>query len=228
MSARGFKTVGWGAAVGAAALGFYMLSLQVATERNELAKVERQIVAAKQDIRSLQTELGTRGRLSQLERWNADVLALSAPISGQYLEDELMLARFDRPEPTLEDRSELRMAAAPATPKPEAKAAVQAPVRMASAPAQARSSQPVIRQASLGTSQSKPQLRRASLVEAQAAPQDKKAEPKKAAKPVKIASAASATTKTGSAGSAPAKATKTTKTTKIAKTAKPVRASDGE
>jgi hypothetical protein len=105
MIARGFKSVVWVAAVGGAALGCYMLSLQVATERAELAKVERRIIAAKQEIRTLQTELGTRGRLSQLERWNAEVLALSAPASAQFMQSEFTLARFDRPEPTLEDRA---------------------------------------------------------------------------------------------------------------------------
>ena len=88
MIARGFKSVVWVAAVGGAALGCYMLSLQVATERADLAKVEARIIATKQQIRSLQTELGTRGRLSQLEQWNADVLALSAPATGQYLKED--------------------------------------------------------------------------------------------------------------------------------------------
>ena len=37
MMARGFKPVGWVAGVAAAALGCYMLSLNVASERAELA-----------------------------------------------------------------------------------------------------------------------------------------------------------------------------------------------
>src|SRR5699024_2708276 len=73
MMARGFKPVGWVAAVAGAALCCYMLSLNVAAERAELARIERQIVVAKQDIRTLQTELGTRGRMAQLEQWNAEV-----------------------------------------------------------------------------------------------------------------------------------------------------------
>ena len=67
---RGFRSVGWVAAVGGAALSCYILSLQVATERSDLAKVEAKIISTKQQIRSLQTELGTRGRLTQLEQWN--------------------------------------------------------------------------------------------------------------------------------------------------------------
>src|SRR5687767_2215593 len=88
LMAPGFKPVGWVAAVAVAAIGCYMVSLNVAAERAELARVERQIVATKQQIRSLQTELGTRGRLAQLEQWNADVLALSAPATGQYLKED--------------------------------------------------------------------------------------------------------------------------------------------
>lgn len=113
MIARGFKSVIWVATVGGAALSCYMVSLRVATERNELAKVERQIVAAKRDIRSLQTELGTRGRMTQLEQWNAEVLALAAPSSAQFLKDEFTLARLYRNDPTVADRSaELRLASA--------------------------------------------------------------------------------------------------------------------
>jgi hypothetical protein len=94
MIGRSFKSVLWVATVGGAALGCYMVSLKVATERADLVKVERQIVSAQRDIRSLQTELGTRGRLAQLEDWNANVLALSAPAANQFLPDHLTLARL--------------------------------------------------------------------------------------------------------------------------------------
>jgi hypothetical protein len=127
MIARGFKSVIWVATVGGAALSCYMVSLRVATERNELAKVERQIIAAKRDIRSLQTELGTRGRMTQLEQWNAEVLALAAPSSAQFLKDEFTLARLYRNDPTVADRSaEVRLASVEtgaATPAESAKPA---------------------------------------------------------------------------------------------------------
>jgi hypothetical protein len=129
MIGRGFKSVGWVAAVGAAALGCYMLSLQVATERADLARVERQIISTKQQIRSLQTELGTRGRLTQLEQWNEDVLALAAPASGQFLQDEFTLARLETHDSTVADSAPVRMAAletgqtSPAAPVAAAKSA---------------------------------------------------------------------------------------------------------
>jgi hypothetical protein len=113
MIARGFKSVIWVAAVGGAALGCYMVSLRVATERADLARVEGQILAAKRDLRSLQTELGTRGRMTQLEDWNSNVLALSAPSSAQFVRDPVTLARLERREPNIAEQSaEIRMASA--------------------------------------------------------------------------------------------------------------------
>lgn len=126
MMAPGFRPVGWVGAVAAAALGCYMLSLNVASERADLTRVERQIIATKQDIRSLQTELGTRGRLAQLEQWNGEVLALAAPAPAQFLDSEVKLARFDRQAPTLEERATVRMASADITPA-EGPPAVAAP-----------------------------------------------------------------------------------------------------
>jgi hypothetical protein len=113
MIVRGFKSVIWVGAVGSAALSCYMVSLRVATERADLARVQHQIVDAKRDIRSLQTELGTRGRLTQLEDWNTNVLALSAPSSNQFVKDGFALARLQTHEPTVEERtSEVRLASA--------------------------------------------------------------------------------------------------------------------
>jgi hypothetical protein len=129
MIARGFKPVGWVAAVGAAALSCYMLSLRVAAERADLTSLQRRIVATQQQIRSLQTELGTRGRLQQLEQWNEQVLALSAPSSSQYLHSNVELARFSAPQASpLEAPAEVRMASAPAAPAPAAPS-VPAPQR---------------------------------------------------------------------------------------------------
>jgi hypothetical protein len=154
MIARGFKSVLWVATVGTAALGCYMVTLRVATERNELAKVERQIVAAKREIRSLQTELGTRGRLSQLEHWNAEVLALSAPGSSQFLKSEVTLARFETRQPGVAERAaEVRLASLDtqtSAPAPARQEAAPRPVQ-AVAPAPQAPAAPVVRRASFTT-----------------------------------------------------------------------------
>jgi len=150
MIARSFRPVGWVAAVGAAALGCYMLSLRVAAERADLDRLDSRIVAASQNIRSLQTELGTRGRMQQLEAWNEEVLALSAPISGQFVEGSVSLARFDTRQPQIAPDAEVRLASAgaPALATPPPAAAPAAIVRPAvAAPAQAQA-QPLVRRAS--------------------------------------------------------------------------------
>jgi hypothetical protein len=97
MIATRFRSVGLVSCVAVAAIGCYMVSLRVASERAQLGKLESRIVAARQDIRALQTEMGTRARLSQLERWNVEVLALSSPRSGQYLKGEVQLASLIEP-----------------------------------------------------------------------------------------------------------------------------------
>ncbi|HEV2746220.1 MAG TPA: hypothetical protein VGW34_02855 [Allosphingosinicella sp.] len=167
MIARGFKPVGWVAAVAAAALGCYMLSLNVAAERAELAGVERNIVAAKQDIRSLQTELGTRGRLAQLDQWNAEVLALAAPTSAQFLRDEFTLARFDQREKTIEERAKVQMASATVVPKPRPEPKVAPADYAAAALATAQQPKPVVRRASLILGEDKllAPVRKASLLD---------------------------------------------------------------
>jgi hypothetical protein len=97
MIATRFKMVGYAACVATAALGCYLVSLRVASERADLTRTERHLLMARQDIRSLQTELNTRSRLVQLERWNADVLALTAPKADQYLAGEMQLASLSAP-----------------------------------------------------------------------------------------------------------------------------------
>ncbi len=134
MIARGFKPVAWVAAIGTAALACYMLSLQVAAERAELAGLEHRIVATRQQIRNLQTELGTRGRLQQLEQWNAEVLALSAPAAGQFLPSTVSLARFDVGRGPAPIESEVRLAAANTVAPPVRPAPVAPSTRTVSAP----------------------------------------------------------------------------------------------
>ncbi len=154
MMARGFKPVGLVAGVAVAALSCYMLSLNVAAERAELAKLERRIIMAKRDIRTLQTELGTRGRLQQLESWNTNVLALAATTSAQFLEDELTLARFDQREKTMEERTAVQMAAAD-TAEPQPQPRVETRVQYAAAPAAQAQARSLVQRASLTLGEAK-------------------------------------------------------------------------
>jgi hypothetical protein len=118
MSARSFRSVFMVASCAGAALGCYLVSLRVASQRAALEDVETRIVLAQRDIRLLQTEIGTRGRLAQLERWNVKVLALSAPSADQFLSGSFELARMTQPQHKIDFQAPVVLASAPA-PKPE-------------------------------------------------------------------------------------------------------------
>ena len=114
MSGRSFRSVFMVASCAGAALGCYLVSLRVASERAALEEVETKIVLAQRDLRVLQTEIGTRGRLSQLERWNAGAFALSAPSADQFLKGSFELARLARPEQKVDFQAPVVLASAPA------------------------------------------------------------------------------------------------------------------
>ena len=97
MSARGFGSVLSAGAVVGAALGFYLVSLRVASERAALEEVESRIAMTQRDIRLLQTEIGTRGRLAQLERWNVKFIRLAAPNANQFVDGGFQLATLVAP-----------------------------------------------------------------------------------------------------------------------------------
>ena len=105
MSARGFGSVLSAGAVAGAALGFYLVSLRVASERAALEEVETEIALTQRDIRLLQTEIGTRGRLAQLERWNVKFIRLSAPNADQFVDGGFQLATLVAPQQEAGDRS---------------------------------------------------------------------------------------------------------------------------
>jgi len=113
-NARSFRSIFMVASCAGAALGCYMVSLRVASERAALEEVENKLVLAQRDVRTLQTEIGTRGRLAQLERWNVRVLALSAPSADQFVNGGFELARLTRPPERLELEAPVVLAAAPA------------------------------------------------------------------------------------------------------------------
>lgn len=80
------------AGVAAAALCCYLVSQSVATERAGLEKVDHQIADTRDDIAKLETEIGVRARMGQLESWNRNVLALQAPRPSQFVASGFQLA----------------------------------------------------------------------------------------------------------------------------------------
>ena len=128
MIAHRFRPVVWVVGCAFAATALYTVSLGVASERAKLEDLNQEIAQTQRDIRQLQTELGTRASLRQLERWNGEVLALSAPKAGQFRATEAALKSIDgnalpgdgfAPPPVM-------VAAASRTSSPSAAAAVQA------------------------------------------------------------------------------------------------------
>ena len=114
MSTRSFGSLVMVASCAAAALSCYLVSLRVASERAALEDVEARIVSTQGDLRLLQTEIGTRGRLSQLERWNAGAFSLSAPAAMQFVQSSFELAKLTRPERQPDFNAPVVLAAAPA------------------------------------------------------------------------------------------------------------------
>ncbi|MBB4154693.1 hypothetical protein GGQ80_002609 [Sphingomonas jinjuensis] len=93
------RGIGWFAACVAIVLAFYLVSLQVAAERKKLDQMNARIGSAERDIRALETEFNTRANLAQLERWNGETLALSAPTARQFVGSEAALASIDVNQP---------------------------------------------------------------------------------------------------------------------------------
>lgn len=117
MSTRSFGSLFMVASCAGAALGCYLVSLRVASERSALEDVEARIVDTQRDLRMLQTEIGTRGRLSQLERWNAGAFELSAPAATQFLQGSFELAKLTQPQHKIDFQAPVVLAAAPAPSK---------------------------------------------------------------------------------------------------------------
>ena len=141
MMAARFRSVTWVAIALVPALGCYLVTQHVAAERAQLAKVERQIGQSRKAIRDLETELGTRGSMAQLERWNTQTLALAAPTAQQYVEGDVRLASLTTVPITARPAivTAALTAPAPATVAPaEVRVAgYQAPAKAAAAPAAA-------------------------------------------------------------------------------------------
>lgn len=86
-----------GVAALAMALGCYTVSLKVSGERKAVEDLRSAIARDQRGIRVLQAELATRARTPELQRWNDEVLALSAPEAGQFVRDPMQLASFAAP-----------------------------------------------------------------------------------------------------------------------------------
>jgi len=82
------------AATAVAILAFNTLSLHVSAERAKVDRLQASIARDLRDIRALEAELRTRARLPVLQKWNDNVLAMSAPTAKQFADSPVQLAAF--------------------------------------------------------------------------------------------------------------------------------------
>jgi len=128
------QSIMWILLVAMGALTAYLISLRVATERNEVRHLIDQVRWTRSDIRYLEAEFGARAGMRQLSAWNQNDLRLYVPGPTQYLPNERALANLDRIAPAGEGYAPPPVMTAMATqvapaPKAEAAPAAAAPVR---------------------------------------------------------------------------------------------------
>lgn len=99
IAVKRLQSLFWVLFVALGALSAYLVSLKVATERNELMRVRAQIASVRSDIRYLETEFSARASMRQLERWASQDFQYSALGADRYLTDERQLAHLDGLQP---------------------------------------------------------------------------------------------------------------------------------
>ncbi len=123
------QSIMWILIVAVGALSAYLITLRVATERNAVAEVERQIYRTRANIRYLELEFSARSTMRQLAAWNAHDIKYAVPSAGQYIASEQQLAVLDAIEPREMPRAAPPVMAAMVEAEPAAPVAV--PVRAA-------------------------------------------------------------------------------------------------
>jgi hypothetical protein len=166
IAVKRLQSIFWLLLVTLGAIAVYLVSLRVASERTELARVERQILSAKREIRYLETEFGARASMRQLERWNSENFRFSTPTVAQYLDGERALASLDGLAPN----GPAYVAA------PVMTAMVETPADLPSAVAQSIAAAPVVRSDAV-PAQAAPAARSETKPETKAAAAPAKAEP---------------------------------------------------
>ena len=128
----------WILIIAAGALTAYLVSLRVATERNAVKAMERQIYSTKANIRYLEVEFSARANIRQLAEWNARDIKYSVPGAGQYLNSERQLASLDSIEPSGQPNAAPPVMAAMAENEPTPAMIVPVKVEAPAKPAQDR------------------------------------------------------------------------------------------
>ncbi len=94
-----FGSLIWGGATLAILIGCYSVSLKAGSERKAVEDLRVKIASDMRTIRNIESEFRTRARMSELQRYNDDVFALSAVSMRQIIRDPVQLAAFEvKPE----------------------------------------------------------------------------------------------------------------------------------
>lgn len=90
------KNFGWFAIIFLVVILLYPLSLNVASLRGDLVKIDRNIMSAQKEINYLQAELRARANLQQLEEWNELLYGFKSPTAAQFANGEKALANLGK------------------------------------------------------------------------------------------------------------------------------------
>lgn len=113
-AARKLQNIGLILLLTICALIVYPVSLQVSATQSELRRVEQRIADVRLRNRMIEGDIAVVANVSQLDRWNRDMIGYVAPAPGQYLSGERAIASLDRLRPLrgIDGRAEVRFAAA--------------------------------------------------------------------------------------------------------------------
>lgn len=114
------QSIMWILIVAAGALSAYLISLRVATERNAMTHVERQIYDTRAHMRYLGAEFQARASMAQLEAWNSADIKYTVPQADQYLPNERALASLGGIAPVASPYVPPPVMTAMAQPQPDA------------------------------------------------------------------------------------------------------------
>ncbi|KQN25827.1 hypothetical protein ASE86_06385 [Sphingomonas sp. Leaf33] len=174
MAVSGFKGFGWLLGIAVVSPACYMVSSQVAAERGRVEAVEMAILDARKDIRALETEFDTRANLAQLERWNGDILSLSAPRPEQYVSSDAQLAALRPVEGghqyaslVVPAATDLALAEVKPVEQPAVKLALPkvAPIQTADAAPAPLVSRPTLQKALATAATAKPRIQKVAMID---------------------------------------------------------------
>ena len=94
---RGFRRIGWFAALGTCLALYAILHVKVTAVHADVVRAERQIVALEEQNMLLETEFLTRSNQVQLAAWNRVDFGFQSPTADQFIDSPRQLARFGTP-----------------------------------------------------------------------------------------------------------------------------------